>query len=391
MRVIILGYGAVGSVLANMLIRENKVAKVVCGDINFKEEKGDGKLFHRIINILKENELVEFIKRENPDVVVNTTHPKFNVHIMKACLKAKVNYVDTASFWDFDSNPRAKIPYKMEQMDFHKDFVRNKITALIEAGVAPGLDNLMAAECAGELDSVDYIKIRMVEDTGSNEIYFSWNKEWLIDELAWKPIIYEKGKFKMVESFGEEEEYEFPEPIGIKKTCYFAQDEVGSIPIYIKTKKLDVKIHDNNINVSRILLALGLLSEKEISVDDTKVKPISVLTKLLPDPVPGQENNFPDARFAMCVEAIGKSKGKKKTVKCSVVFPAQDEIGKLWPGANFISYPTALSVKLFVMSIQKIKEKGVFPPEKLDKEIRKDIFAELEKIKQIKFRKEILK
>lgn len=388
-KVMILGHGAVGSVLSRLLLQEKNVDKIICCDISFTEEKKIGKLHHKKIDLTDQKNLVSFIQEQNPDVVVNATHPKFNLHIMKACIKAKANYIDTASFWDIDPDPRAKVPYKMEQMDHDKDFLKNNTFGLIEAGVAPGFDNIMAAECASELDSVDYIKIRMVEDTGSNEIYFSWNKEWLLDELSTKPMLYENGKFMLVESFGEEEEYNFPAPIGKKKTYYFAQDEVGSIPLYIKTKKLDVKIHDNNIDVSKTLLALGLLSTKKISVDGTEVRPFSVLCKLLPDPVPGEEKKFPNARFAMSVEAIGKLKGKKTTCKCSVVFPSQKEINKLNLNANFISYPTALSVKLFVMQMHNIKRKGVFPPETLDKEIRKNIFNEIKKLKHISFKKSI--
>lgn len=388
MKVLILGHGAVGSVLAKLLSKEKSIKSIVCGDIGFKEEKFFGKTYHKKIDLTDEKEIVKLFNEKKPDIVVNATHPKFNLHIMKACLKARRNYIDTASFWDLDPNPKAKIPYKMEQMDYNKDFMKNNIFGLIEAGVAPGLDNLMAAECASKLDKVDYIKIRMVEDTESKEIFFSWNKEWLLDELGTKPMIYENGKFKLVENFGDEEEYDFPEPVGKRKTCYFAQDEVGSIPLYIKTKKLDVKIHDNNIEISKILVALGMLSENEINVDGKYIKPIRFLSKILPEQFPGEEKKFPKARFAICVEAIGESNGRKKTLKYSIVFPSQKEINSLRLGANFISYPTALSIKLFIMSIPLIKNKGIFPPEALEKEVRQSIFKELKKIKHISFKKQ---
>lgn len=391
MRVVILGYGSVGAVLAHLLSKEKNIEEIICGDIRFKKEEKVGKIHRRIVDLKDEKKFIEFLLKHNPDIVVNATHPKFNLDIMRACIAAKVNYIDTASFWDIDPDPKAKIPYKMEQTDYDKDFLKNNKIGLIESGVAPGLDNLMAAECAAELDEVDYIKIRMVEDTGSKEIYFSWNKEWLIDELSTKPMLYENGNFKLVDSFGAEEEYTFPEPIGKKTTYYFAQDEVGSIPLHIKTKKLDVKIHDNNIEVSKTLLALGLLSYKEIDVEGIKIKPIRVLNKLLPDPVPGEEKKFPEARFAMAVEAIGKLGNKKKTVKTTVVFPSQKEINKLGLEANFISYPTALSVKLFLMELHNITKRGVFPPECLSKEVRKNIFEELKKIKHIKFTKSLKK
>src|SRR3989344_7641786 len=115
MKVVILGHGAVGSVIAKLLSKEQKVKEIICGDINFKKEQKIGKVHYKIINLIDEVKFVKFLNQANPDVVVNATHPKFNLHIMKACIKAKVNYIDTASFWDIDPNPKAKIPYKMEQ------------------------------------------------------------------------------------------------------------------------------------------------------------------------------------------------------------------------------------------------------------------------------------
>ena len=388
MKVMILGHGAVGSVLVKLLSKEKSVSSIVCGDISFAGEKKSGKVHFQKIDIKNENELLKFFNDERPDVVVNTVTPHFNLHILSICLKAKVNYLDTASFWELDPNPRALVPYEMEQMRYNKRFRDNKLLGLIESGVAPGLTNLISAECASQLDEIDYLKIRMAEDTGSDKIFFSWNKDWLLDELATKPLIYEKGKFKIVESFGAEEEFEFPKPIGKKKTYYFAQDEVGSIPLYVKTKKLDVKIHDNNIEASRLLVSLGLTSKKDIEINGTKIKPISFLSKMLPDTKPGDEKKFPNSVFAISIEAIGKKSGKKKTIKYSVVFPNQREIGKMRLNANFISYPTALLAKMFILSMPKIKNRGVFPPETLDKEIRKSILAELSRNKSILIKKE---
>lgn len=381
MRILIIGYGAVGSVLAKLLLKEKLVDAVNCVDIRFVNKIKHKKLTFKLLSVLDEKKFTDYLNNIKPDVVINTSLPKFNLNIMECCSKAEVSYIDAASFWDWDPDPNAKVPYKMEQMDYDEKFAKKNIIGLIEAGVAPGLDNIMAAECASQLDEVDYIKIRMVEDTGSKEIFFSWNKDWLLDELNWKPLIYENGKFKLVESFGAEEEYEFPAPIGKKKTYYFAQDEAGSIPLYIKTKKLDIKIHDNNIESSKLLVDLGLTSTEKINVAGVEVKPIQVLSKLLPNPVPGEEKRFPNSIFAMSTEAIGKKAGKKKAVKLSVVFPNQRTIGKMGLGANFISYPTALSMKLFAMEINKIKRRGVFPPEAINKEIREAILKQLPKYK----------
>ncbi len=382
MKVLILGYGGVGRVLTRLLLKDNRIKEIICGDIKFIDKVESKKVLYEIVDVLDKRSFVEFLRKLKPDVAVNLTIPKFNEKIMEACAEAEVNYLDTASYWDLDKNPKAKSPYLMEQMNYDEKFKKKGIIGLIESGVAPGLDNLMVAECASKLDLIDYIKIRMCEDTGSNEIFFSWNKDWLLDELGWHPLVYENGKFRLEKQFGAEEEVNFPAPIGKKKTYYFAQDEAGSIPLYIKTKKLDVKIYDNNIEASKLMYALGLISEKEIDVDGIKIKPVRVLSKLLPDTKLGDEKRFPKSVFAIAIEVIGKKAGKKKTIKFAVVFPNQKEIEKLKLDANFITYPTALSAKNFILAIPRITDKtGVFPPEALSAEIRKSIFADLKKFK----------
>ena len=375
----ILGFGGVGSVLAKLLAKEKEIEEIICGDIKFNFRIKDKKVSLKYLNILDKNKFLIFLNKHKPDIVINTSLPKFNLKIMETCFKVGVNYIDTASYWDFDSNPKAKVPYKMEQLDFDKRFKKAGITGLINAGVSPGLTNLIAKECADKLDEVDFVKIRLVEDTASNELFFSWNKDWLIDEIGFKPLVYYNHKFKIMESFSGEEEFTFPKPIGKKKVYYFCQDEVGSLPLFIKTKNLDVKAYDNNIEVSKLLVKLNLTSEKEIKLGKCKIRPKEFLSKILQDSPPGYERKFKNSIFAISIEAIGRHNKKKKIVKYSVVFPKQKEIDKMNLGANFISYPTALSIKLFVMNFFKIIKKGVFPPECIGKEIRKEILIELEK------------
>ncbi|HTZ41989.1 MAG TPA: saccharopine dehydrogenase C-terminal domain-containing protein [Candidatus Omnitrophota bacterium] len=378
MKVVILGFGAVGSVVARLLAKEKSVDKIICGDINFKYKINNKKIFFKKANILDKKGFLSFLNKIKPDLVINTSLPGFNENIMDGCLKAGVNYFDTCSYWDLDENPKARIPYKMEQLDFNNDFKKKGIAGLINAGVSPGLTNLIAKECASRLDSVDFMKIRLVEDTGSREIFFSWNKDWLLDEIATLPLVYYNKKFKLEEPFLGEEEFNFPPPIGKRKVYYFCQDEVGTLPLYIKMKNLDVKAFDNNIDVSKLLVKLGLTSEKKIDFKNFKISPVQFLSAILPDSPPGTEKKFKESVFAFSVEATGKSKGKKKILKYSVIFPRQKDIEKLNLNANFISYPTALSVKLFAMAFLDIQRKGVFPPEAIEDSVRKGILRELE-------------
>lgn len=381
MKVVILGCGGVGSVLAKLLSKEKEIEEIICADVKFNFKFQNKKISLKYLDILKKNTLFNFLKKFHPDIVINAALPEFNLKIMGECCKSRVNYLDTASYWDFDKNPRAKVPYKMEQLDFDEKFKKAEITGLINAGVSPGLTNLIAKECADNFDKVDFIKIRLFEDTASNELFFSWNKDWLLDEISFKPLVYYNHKFKIMDNFEGEEEYNFPKPIGKKKVYYFCQDEVGSLPLFIKTKNVDVKAYDNNIEISKLLVKLGLVSRTEIKFEKNKLKPITFLSKILPNSPSGIEKKFKNSFFAVSIEVTGKSNKKKKLIKYSVIFPKQNEINKMNLGANFISYPTAFSIKIFVMNFFKIRRRGVFPIEAIEKEARKDMIRDLEKSK----------
>ena len=60
------------------------------------------------------------------------------------------------------------------------------------------------------------------------------------------------------------------------------------------------------------------------------------------------------------------------------MFPDLKEISKLFPGATYISYPTGVAAYAFFKAFKKIDNYGVFPPEALNSEIRRDVLIELE-------------
>jgi saccharopine dehydrogenase-like NADP-dependent oxidoreductase len=298
--------------------------------------------------------------------------------------------MDMAAVWDLHPDKNAKSPYKIEQFDFDAKFEENGIIGLIEAGVSPGMTNLLCRECAEEMDSIDTIKIRLFDHSGTDDLTFAWSKEALLDELASKPLVYRNGKFKIVEPFSEEEEFDYPQPFGKKRVHLLCQDEIGTIPFFIKLKNIDIKDYNNQIDVHTFLYKLGLISQKKISIGNTEISPFEFMCKVLPDiTLDFSHKKYDDAQFAFVVQANGKIGNANKTIRYFVKFPRQKEINKLGLNANFISYPTALSAKLFVMTVPGLKKQGIFPPEALDNETRKLILDELRKTKNIVFKKEI--
>lgn len=388
MKVLVIGAGAVGSVLCKLLAKEKKVESIMCCDMK-KRKFSDEKIQFKKVNISNKKEFTAFLKKNAQEFVINAATSWLNLPLMEACYDHGLNYMDMSSMWNSDPNKKVRSPYKIEQLDFNDKFKRKNIFGLINAGVAPGIDNLLAKECADELDEVDSIKIRLVDYSGSEEIYFSWSKEVLLEELASEPLVYQNGKFKIMKAFSGIEEFEYPKPFGKKIVNLICQEEVGTIPLYIKVKNVDEKDYDDQMPKQKVLYDLGLISKEKIKVGTCEISPLDFTCKVLPEVSTSEEiKKYKTAQFAMLVQAEGKKNHKDCVAKCWVVFPQQEKIDKMNIEANFITYPTALSAKLFVMTLHDIKENGVFPPEALNKSVRKKIVDELKKY--CIFKKEIL-
>lgn len=392
MKILVLGHGNVGSVLTKLLHKEEGIELVISADMCFKEDKKIERLHHIKINLKNNHQFLTVLKRYNPDLIVNATSPRFNHDILKECAKSGISYLDMAACWETDLDKNALSPYKIEQFDFDKQFREKNILGLIEAGVSPGMTNLFVRECADEFDELEDVKIRLIDYSGTDKFHAAWSKEYLLDEISSKPLVYTDGKFKIVEPFSGVEDYEFPAPYGKKKVSLICQDEIGTIPFFIKLKNIDIKDYDDQVDIHRFLYELGLVSKKKIKFGDIEISPFEFVNKVLPDiSFNNEDPQFQEAQFAFAVEASGKIKGEKTRIRYFVSFPNQKNINKLGLDANFISYPTALSAKIFVMAVPKIKAKGIIPPETLDKEIRKFILSELDKTKQVTVKKEKLK
>ena len=203
--------------------------------------------------------------------------------------------------------------------------------------------------------------------------------------------MYRNGKFKIVEPFSGTESYTFPSPYGKKEVSLICQDEIGTIPFYMKLKNIDIKDYDNQVDIHQFLYKLGIISKEKIKFGKMKISPFEFAAKILPNVSFGIDDpKYAEAQFAFAIEARGKAKRKKKRMRYFVSFPKQKELNKLRLGANFISYPAALCAKLFAMAMPRIKTVGIIPPEALDKDVRKFIVSELVKTKYVKIKKEYL-
>ena len=381
MKLLIIGAGAVGSVVAKKLAEFKDISKIIVGTNDIDRGKEFlGKKSSKIILVKLDASNTEniILNAKGVNLIINLSLPDFNIPIMKAALKVGANYQDTCS--------RLKNYKVAEQLKLHEQFKKAGLVALINTGVAPGITNLLARDAADKMDSVESIKFRLLEDMDSDKLLFSWSPIVALDELTSPTLQYKNGKFIFVKSFSGIEEYNFRRNMGIKKVMNVYGDEVSTIPLYIKTKNVEFKCGGKEIDIFKFLFELGIMNKHKVSVNSIKISPLALFLSLCTDvPTPKEMNTLykegfiKNAVFASSIEVIGYQRDAKILIKKTAIYPDLKTIFKKMKGSSYIAYPTGIAVASFARIIPQLTKKGVYPPEVLDSSMRKHILIELNK------------
>src|SRR5271154_602321 len=369
MRIFVLGAGATGSLLAELLQRQGHT--VWCGDRDpvrgrrFLGEKSPIPIAE--VNARNLRGIVR--AAQDCQLIVNASASVFNQIVMRAALRLRAHYVDLSSHL-------TRNPFKAEQFAYAKRFEEKNRTALINAGAAPGLTNLLVKRAAEILDEVESVQIRLYESTESDDPISQWSPEVSFDEAISSPRVYRDGKFRMEKRFAELEKFRFADPIGNANVVLAAQDEVATIPYVIPLRNMDVKIGGNEFDRLRRWYKQGKLSKSRGIVRQRFPQTSSprAIAKLI------RQGVLQNARFAAAVLVRGTKRGKGKKederllVRTDCHFPTLYQIRQQGLYTTPVAYATAHVAALFIKNFPR-DLKGVFSPEKLPAETRRAIVA----------------
>ena len=241
MRIFVLGAGATGSLLAQLLERQGHT--VWCGDRDLQRAHHFlGKSSSIAITDVNARNLHGIVRAARGcQLIVNASASVFNQIVMRAALRLRTHYLDLSSHL-------TKNPFKAEQLAFAKRFEEKNRLALINTGAAPGLTNLLVKRAAEMLDVVETVQIRLYESSESDDPISQWSPEGSFDEAISNPRVYRAGKFRMEKRFAELEKFRFPDPVGNANVVLAAQDEVATLPHIVPMQSMDVKIGGNEFD-----------------------------------------------------------------------------------------------------------------------------------------------
>jgi saccharopine dehydrogenase (NAD+, L-lysine forming) len=371
MRIFVLGAGATGSLLAQLLERQGHT--VWCGDRDpGRARRFLGKKSTIAITEVNARNLRGIIRAARGcQLIINASASVFNLIVMRAALHLRTHYLDLSSHL-------TRNPFKSEQFSLSKRFEEKNRLALINAGAAPGLTNLLVKRAADALNEVESVHIRLYESTESHDPISQWSPEVSFDEAISNPRVYRNGKFKMEKRFAELEKFRFIEPIGNANVVLAAQDEVTTIPYFIAMKNMDVKIGGNEIDRLRRWHKQGKLSKSRGMARQHFPETSSPrrIAKLI------RQGILQNARFASAVLVRGVKRESKEDefllIRSDCTFPTLYQIRQQGRFTTPVAYATAHIAALFIKHFPR-ELAGVYAPEQLPVETRRAILSGVRK------------
>jgi saccharopine dehydrogenase (NAD+, L-lysine-forming) len=363
MRVFILGSGATGGLLAQLLRRNGH--RVWCGDAN--PERARHFLGRGMTCLMANARSCRSVAQaaDGCQLLINSAPAMFNETVIRAALQLKVHYLDMAAHLTRD-------PFRAEQLFYHDDFVRCGRVALINAGVAPGLTNLLVARCASLLDRVECVRICLFEETESDDPVSTWSADVAFDEAISPPRVYRQHRFRLARRFSEPEWCRFPQPIGEARVVLAAQDEVATLPYFIPMRSLDVKIGGNEIDRLRRWYRQGKLrpSDKRVARRFPETASPLEVAELI------RGGRLHNARFAIVVSVTGTKGRQHLERRRTCLFPSLYQLRHARLLATPIAFAAAQSAAVFVANFPR-RLAGVFPTEALSATVRKSVLRDM--------------
>jgi lysine 6-dehydrogenase len=352
MKIMVLGgCGAMGRAIVRDLMENPEVDQIIVGDVDlgkaraFVKELRSAKISAKKVDVTRHRDLVKAL--QGVDVVANATWYEFNVDVMEACLKTHSHYLDLGGLYHITK----------KQLRLDRQFKRVGITAILGIGASPGITNVLAGYGASKLDSVDQVHIRTGAKGGGG---FAYSAKTILDEVTMNPVVFEDGEFKVVEPLSGKEHYSLPHPVNEVDGVYSIHSELATLPFTIrgiKTVTFRVGFSPTLVQKVNVLLELGLLSKRPVSIGKAKISARDFLyTHLTTLTAPPSLDEFKSLQ----VEVVGKKNGESKTLTFETVVKSSEK-WNLRATAIWTGVPAAVTAHW--LGVGKIGAKGVVAPE----------------------------
>jgi saccharopine dehydrogenase-like NADP-dependent oxidoreductase len=286
-RIVVLGgAGAMGRIAVRDLVETAREIDIVVADFDLEQAR-------RLVRTLDGGRRIRAARADARDVkgtttllagafaVINATHHRHNLSVMRAALGAHCHYIDLGGLFHVTR----------EQVRLHPQFKRASLTAILGLGAAPGITNLLARAAADRLDTVRevHLLVGSVDRTRivrSHPLASSYSIETLIDEFTLSPAVFTGGRLTFVAPLSGEISAELPMPVGQVRPMFTIHSEVFQLARSLRARgvrEVTFRIaFDPDWRARLAFLAqLGLLGREKVRAGGIEVSPREVVLSLL--------------------------------------------------------------------------------------------------------------
>ena len=343
--IVVLGAGLVGKAIAIDLSKSFDVTIVDINHTNLEKVADHTHIKTVLTDLTEEGELQKAVK--DCDLVVGCLPGYMGYKAVKKTILAGKNIVDISFF--------REDPFELDELA-----KENNVTAIIDAGVAPGMGNVILGY------HNEKMKVNSYKCFGGG---LPFKREWpyeykavfspidVLEEYI-RPARYVLNGEMVVREALSEAEIDHFEPVGSLEGW-----NTDGLRTLIKTMKIPNMIektlrYPGTVNYIKVLRETGFFSNDPLLVNGEQVRPLDVTAKLL---FPVWELKKDEEDFTMLRVIIkGDEKGAHKKYTYDL-FDKFDKETNTTSMARTTGYTCTAIVNLFAEG--KIKHKGICPPE----------------------------
>lgn len=374
-RVAVLGMGYHGRTVARELASDNRVSDLILADKRVDHAKYLLPVLRTASASVRELDVADGMALSRTlsevDVAVNMVPEAYNMAVMDACLKAGCGYVDVSSFHPTAENEHGDI---RDQLGQDGAWQARGLTAIVSIGSDPGLPNILARAAADRLRSVDAILIRRAASAGEAlDGYPLYSAEAFLRYALAQPIVWEDGRFVPRRSGADEEDFEFPPPIGRRRVHLFRSESVLTLPLRLgkPVGRVDYKhdIRPDLIQAIHSLDAIDMLDpHRSIRVHGQRLTFRDAFLRVFPDPL--SVMGLREGAWVIVVEVRGRNpEGERATIQGWVLMENREASDRRQTTPEHLLTSTAAAAGAILIGTKKAPRAGVLVPEEIPPEV----------------------
>ena len=347
--ILIIGAGGVGSVVAHkcamlpetfgeITLASRTLSK--CDAIAASVKERTGKTISTVkVDADNSDETAALIKKTGAVLLINVALPYQDLNLMDACLKAGIDYLDTANYEPLDV---AKFEYSW-QWDYQEKFKQAGLSALLGSGFDPGVTNIFTAWALkhhfDEIHTLDIIDV----NGGDHGRAFAtnFNPEINIREVTAECRHWEDGKFIETAPMSKHQSFTCPQEVGSYEIYRMYHEELESLVKHIPTIKRAqfwMSFSPNYLKHLEVLQNVGMTRIDEVEYQGQKIVPLQFLKAVLPNP--GDLGKTTKGKTCIGNVITGVKDGKPKAIYIYNICDHEECFAEV--GSQAISYTTGV-------------------------------------------------